>query len=39
LRDRISVVRHNDATIKEFAKDEKKKSKEKPKALELFMGA
>jgi len=39
LRDRISVVRQNDATIKEFAKEEKKKSKEKPKALELFMGA
>ena len=39
LRDRISVVRQNDATLKEFAKEEKKKSKEKPKALELFMGA
>lgn len=40
LKDRISVVRHNDATLKEFAKEEKKKSKpSKPKALELFMGA
>ena len=40
LKDRISVVRHNDATLKEFAKEEKKKSKPgKPKALELFMGA
>ena len=40
LKDRISVVRQNDATLKEFAKEEKKKSKpSKPKALELFMGA
>ena len=40
LKDRISVVRHNDSTLKEFAKEEKKKSKpSKPKALELFMGA
>ncbi len=40
LKDRISVVRQNDATLKEFAKEEKKKSKPgKPKALELFMGA
>lgn len=40
LRDRISVVRQNDATLKEFAKEEKKKTKtEKPKGLELFMGA
>lgn len=40
LRDRISVVKQNDATLKEFAKEEKKKTKtEKPKGLELFMGA
>jgi hypothetical protein len=40
LRERISVVKGNDQSIKEFAKEEKKKAKtEKPKGLELFMGA
>jgi hypothetical protein len=39
LRDRISVVRTNDTTIKEFAKEEKKKEKaRKAEGLELFMG-
>lgn len=39
LRDRISVVRTNDTTIKEFAKEEKKKEKvRKQEGLELFMG-
>jgi hypothetical protein len=39
LRDRISVVRTNDSSIKEFAKEEKKKEKvRKAEGLELFMG-
>lgn len=39
LRDRISVVRTNDTSIKEFAKEEKKKEKaRKAEGLELFMG-
>jgi hypothetical protein len=39
LRDRISVVRGKDESIKEFAKEEKKKEKaRKAEGLELFMG-
>lgn len=39
LRDRISVVRVKDESIKEFAKEEKKKEKaRKAEGLELFMG-
>ena len=39
LRDRISVVRGKDESIKEFAKEEKKKEKaRKAEGQELFMG-
>ena len=39
LRDRISVVRSKDEVLKDFAKEEKKKDKERAASgLELFMG-
>jgi len=39
LRDRIDKIRDHDTKIKEFAKEEKVKEKQKiEKGLELFMG-